>query len=122
MLGSNFVPELHETAGLQKTADVVVAPAGCEELLLISCRRQITAPPGLLQPGASDSLEEAGTHIQTVSCDAQERDDEEAAHDGDQIQSEVGLRFGNSLRGNFGDSLHDDLQVGDPRRGRAGAD
>ena len=61
--------------------------------------------------GAGASLEEADTQIQTVSCHAQERDDSKAANDGDQIQSEVSLRLGNSLRGNLRDSLHDNLQV-----------
>jgi hypothetical protein len=60
--------------------------------------------------GARASLEEAGTHIQTVSCHANGHDDAKTANHGEHIHSVVNVRFGNGLRGDFGNRVHVTLQ------------
>jgi len=112
-IGTFAPPEFYERLGLQKQLGCRRAGKVRGPVTDYPIGDKLQAVPNLKiwRRGAGASLEEADTQIQTVSCHAQERDDSKAANDGDQIQSEVSLRLGNSLRGNLRDRLHDNLQV-----------
>ena len=67
--------------------------------------------------GARASLEEADTHIQPGSCQANAYDDAKTANYSDHVHSGVNLRFGNGRRGDFGNRFHVTLQIEPLRRG-----
>jgi hypothetical protein len=69
-----------------------------------------SAAVALAGRGARASLEEADTHIQTGSCQANAHDDSKTANHSDHVHNVVNLRFGNGRREDFGNRFHVTLQ------------